>query len=361
MVRIDNVFSFGATSAPGVFGRLADLFILLVKFMSVEDALKWVDDFVFFRYPAGAAHGRFVYKYDEEIFFDLADDLGWPWELDKHSPFSHQFTYIVFDWDAEEKKVALPEAKRLKYLAKIATWVVGAKVSRKEVDNVVGTLTHCTYVVPPGRSRLVNMYRLSASFHKARNAFIKFSVSEKVAKDIAWWRDELEKPRVELQIVQPPPPEADEIYVDVFTSWGIGFVFRGKWLTWEYKEGWFLEGRCIGWGEMVAIELALRALIASGVTNAHFILRSDNQGVIGALAAGRSYNAQENVILQQILRLYHEYSIWFTIVWVPSKENTADAPSRAIFPPRSRLYPYPPKVPRHLKEFIFHSVAHKDL
>lgn len=112
---------------------------------------------------------------------------------------------------------------------------------------------------------------------------------------------------------------------------------------------------------MVAVELLLRALIAAGAKNTHYVLRSDNKGVIGALAAGRSYNAQENAVLQQILRLFHEHQIWFTIVWVVSKENIADVPLRAKFPPRSRLFATPPKMPSHLKAFVRRSVAYADL
>ncbi|KAJ7109524.1 hypothetical protein C8R44DRAFT_635710 [Mycena epipterygia] len=56
-VHIDNCFSFGATSAPGVFGRLVDLLVHLLKFMSVDNILKWVDNFIFICYPIGGAHG----------------------------------------------------------------------------------------------------------------------------------------------------------------------------------------------------------------------------------------------------------------------------------------------------------------
>jgi hypothetical protein len=101
--------------------------------------------------------------------------------------------------------------------------------------------------------------------------------------------------------------------VDTPTSWGIGLIYWGKWLAWKFHEGWFSEGRCIGWGEMVAIEMALYMLVAAKVKNAHPSLCSDNQSVIGMLAAGKLYNTQENTILQQIFQSYHEHSIWFTI------------------------------------------------
>ncbi|KAJ7041251.1 hypothetical protein C8F04DRAFT_895019, partial [Mycena alexandri] len=83
---------------------------------------------------------------------------------------------------------------------------------------------------------------------------------------------------------------------------------------------------------MVAVELALRTVIAAGRRKAHLILRSDNQGVIGALAAGKSHGRQENTILQHILRLFYENEIWFSVRYVPSAENLADAPSRGVRP-----------------------------
>jgi hypothetical protein len=354
-VHFDNAFSFGASSSPGIFGRLADLFVHLLKFFSVEDILKWVDDFVFFRYPSGRIGGKLTYKYNERIFIDIAEELGWTWEMDKHTPFSPYFTYLGLDWDITEKTVTLPTKKKEKYLRKLENWKQGALVSWKEVENIVGTLNHCTLVVTKGRSRLVTLYKFAASFKRAANKFIKYSISKSTAADIEWWRTALSVDKVVRKIREPPPIQPDEIFVDASTSWGIGFVFQGKWLAWKYKEGWRAEGRNIGWGEMVAIELAIRTLATAGYRSAHFSLRSDNQGVIGALAAGRSYGTQENATLQRILHLYEQYDIWLTITYVPSKENISDGPSRGEFPPAKNIFPFPPAIPAYLKQYIKHS------
>jgi hypothetical protein len=84
-VHLDHTFSFGVTSAPGVFGRLVDLLVHMLKFMLVDEIIKWVDDFVFFRYLKGVSVGGFEYLYDKKFFFDFTEDLGWPWELSKHT------------------------------------------------------------------------------------------------------------------------------------------------------------------------------------------------------------------------------------------------------------------------------------
>lgn len=202
---------------------------------------------------------------------------------------------------------------------------------------------------------------MSNTESNAKSTFVKYKLADEVVRDIEWWRTELSKEVVSLKIIEPPPMQSEEIFVDASTGWGIGFTYKGRWLAWKYIPSWFCEGRCIRWGETVAIELALRTLIASGVSNTHIKLRSDNQGVIGALAAGRSYNIQENTVLQHILRLFDEHSIWLRIEWIPSEENPADAPSRGTFAHRSKLYPNPPKIPYYLRNYISHSVKYNEL
>ncbi|KAJ7727405.1 hypothetical protein B0H16DRAFT_1331615 [Mycena metata] len=104
---------------------------------------------------------------------------------------------------------------------------------------------------------------------------------------------------------------------------------------------------------MIAVELPLRAVIAARMKSVHIVFRSDNQGVIGAPAAGRSFGIQENLILQHILQLFHDYDIWFSIRYVPSVDNIADGPSREVLPSHFQRFAYPPPTSRHLKDFIY--------
>jgi hypothetical protein len=193
-VMFDNAFSFGTRSAPSFFGRLADLIVHLLKFMSIDDIIKWVDNFVFFRYPNTKTGGRFVYKYDERIFFEVGEELGWIWEASKHTLFSFLFVYIGFCWDMENNTVALPETKRAKYVEMLDKWQVGMLVSRLDTETIVGTLNDCVFVVPQGCSHLVELYRFTAALNSTSSPHIKFKITHKVTADIAWWRDELAKP-----------------------------------------------------------------------------------------------------------------------------------------------------------------------
>ncbi|KAG1896639.1 uncharacterized protein F5891DRAFT_958285 [Suillus fuscotomentosus] len=102
---------------------------------------------------------------------------------------------------------------------------------------------------------------------------------------------------------------------------------------------------------MVAIELGLCCVISAGFHNAYFILRSDNQGVVGAFKAGISHNSEQNSILCCIIFLFQEFSMWFSIIWVPSAENLADAPSHGVHSTAKR-FAFTPRIPHHLRKFF---------
>jgi hypothetical protein len=47
-VQIDHVACFSCSGCPGIFGQVANVIVAIYQHYSVEDVLKWVDDFVFF-------------------------------------------------------------------------------------------------------------------------------------------------------------------------------------------------------------------------------------------------------------------------------------------------------------------------
>ncbi|KAH7909073.1 hypothetical protein BJ138DRAFT_1011531 [Hygrophoropsis aurantiaca] len=103
---------------------------------------------------------------------------------------------------------------------------------------------------------------------------------------------------------------------------------------------------------MIAIDLGLRAIIASGLKDCQVVFRSDSQGVIGALKAGCSRNDAQNDILRRIEALNRKHNIRLSADWVSTKLNIADPPSRGVFPTSSPRFPFPPSIPRYLKRFV---------
>jgi hypothetical protein len=103
---------------------------------------------------------------------------------------------------------------------------------------------------------------------------------------------------------------------------------------------------------MVAVELAYLTVIESGLIDTHIILRSDNQGVVGALKNDSSQNHQQNAVLHCIISYTQAHGIWLTTKWISTNDNPADSPSRGSFPVTSTRFPFQAKIPFKLKPFI---------
>lgn len=336
--------------------------VIIFLFFGVQALVKWVDDFVFFRYPIGRSpNGDWIYSYTEELIWSIAKELGWPWSLEKFVPFSYSFTYIGFDWSLENKTVSLPDKKRTKYLNKLLPFRdIGYLTTREQLESLIGTLNHVTLILPNGRAHLPSLFKLRATFPSNSRPWTTRKITAAVAEDIKWWCTSLQDTWCGMNIVKPPPPLHIQLFVDASTGWGLGLTLDGKWLAWQFISGWKADERDIGWAEMVAVELAVRTLVSAGYKNSHIIIHSDNKGVVGSMRAGRSRNAPSNAILRHIVALLQEHSLWITTEWVSTKLNPADAPSRGNFASRSLLFPFPPKIPHHLKPFVHPSISYHD-
>jgi hypothetical protein len=97
--------------------------------------------------------------------------------------------------------------------------------------------------------------------------------------------------------------------VDASTSWGIGVVFQDQWEAWRLDNSWKSQGQDISSAEIVAIELGLHLVLELGHKETHFVLQSDNMGVIHAFRGGSSCNAQQNHVLQCIVALMRAHDV----------------------------------------------------
>jgi hypothetical protein len=107
---------------------------------------------------------------------------------------------------------------------------------------VIGTLNHVCLVVLEGRSRMVSLYKFWGGFRANQFREVKHKLTAMAAEDMDWWRQQLQDAFVGMNIIRPPEPSQTKLFVDASTGWGIGLVIDGKWLAWQFKEGWNSEG-----------------------------------------------------------------------------------------------------------------------
>ncbi|KAG6883203.1 hypothetical protein C0993_007393 [Termitomyces sp. T159_Od127] len=72
--------------APGIQESVADTIVHIFLTKGIEAVIKWVDEFIFLRYPHHKPDGLLHYKYDSDLIWNVANELGWPWAADKSKP-----------------------------------------------------------------------------------------------------------------------------------------------------------------------------------------------------------------------------------------------------------------------------------
>ena len=203
-IHLDHCLNFGASPCPGVWGCIADAMVDIFHAKGITSVIKWVDDFVFFRYPLpNSSNGTPQFLYDETQLWNIAKPLGWPWLLKKCFPFATTFAYIGFSWNLITKTVSLPNAKKTKYLLKLTHWTLTFKPTCEEIESLIGTFNHINLILPEGKTRMIHLYKLQASFHHARSRWTWHRLSAAALEDLLWWRSKLQEPFIGLQVITP--------------------------------------------------------------------------------------------------------------------------------------------------------------
>lgn len=240
----------------------------------------------------------------------------------------------------------IPLSKCAKYLARLETWSENGIVTRAEWNPLlaVSNITALSSVKVAPSCPLSIAFKLNSSHH--------LRLYSNTASHPKFNRMSSGGTPSRTRVLRPvSPPLPLQVFVDA-SSFGIGFLSGGCWLGWRLLPGWNSDGRDIGWAEMVAVDLGLRALIHSGLRDVHIHIWSDNQGVVGAIRAGRSRSLAQNDILCRLSTFTCDHGILFSVEWVRSADNLSDGISRGVFPHfKSRFSRHPP-LPDYLEPFV---------
>jgi hypothetical protein len=265
--------------------------------MCVGPIVKWVDDFAIFRFPLPSppfpvnASNSFSYAYGLEEIKAMIGPLGIPWHSSKGQDFGPSFVYMGFYWDIDRCMVSLTDEKRLKFKGRVDSFLLRYATARAPLHEALtlsGSLSHIAFVYPHGRSYLSNLSSWISQFPWEFRLASRYP-SRSVLTDLRWWSKILENDSWTRSLRPKGPPVDLGIWVDASTEWGVGLVWKNgeSWDAWKLQEDWKGPARNIGWLEGVAVELAIRILDKQGYHNVNVLIRSDNQGIIGAWQRGR--------------------------------------------------------------------------
>jgi hypothetical protein len=290
-----------------------------------------------------------LFSYCDADIDILSGFLGIPWEPSKTVPFGSQFPYLGFLWNILARTVSILPAKQLKYKEAIQEWHSHPTHVLEEVRKLYGKLLHACLVIPAGRAYLTSLEAMLGSF--GNRPFTPHHAPRETAADLGWWFETLSSPNLTRAIPGPRQVTDCGAFSDASSRVGIGIVIQERWRAWRLIPGWNQEGRDIGWAEAIGFELLIRTLLTISNHGDCFKVYGDNRGVVEGWWKGRSRSKPVNAVFKRIhhLSALHQHS--FITRYVPSKENPADGPSRAVFPPKHLLLP-PIPIPHELHAFI---------
>ena len=119
-----------------------------------------------------------------DSYNQTTDELGVVKQLPKCHPPLPETEYLGLDYDTNAMTVALPQDKLDRVVRMLEDWLHKERCHKVDLQRLVGTLNHCSYVVHPGRpftARLLDALRagefpvsLSSEFHQDIKAWLEF-------------------------------------------------------------------------------------------------------------------------------------------------------------------------------------------
>lgn len=356
---LDTCAMFGSCSCPGVHGHVADAGADLMRYSGLGPLVKWVDDHCFFRILrihlneynarrsaakariAGRRHrgGRHWFEggplpddsteeFVEDFEFPLRDlsaasartaedaeytycfadidrlsqKIGYVWNEEKDLPFASSTVYTGLVWDLDARTVALPVAKREKYLAALAVFQTTRTHTLNDVQKLYGKLLHACSVIPAGRAYLTHLERFFSYAHKDPHK--PRTPHSDTPEDLEWWVRQLSDPRKCQRRIPVPVPVRDiDAYSDASSGFGVAIVVGGRWRAWRLIGSWQSQGRDIGWAEAVGFELLVRSITAAAAHPCDFKVYGDNKGVV----EGWQKHSSHSIAVNRVFRRLHEH------------------------------------------------------
>ncbi|TFY75818.1 hypothetical protein EWM64_g8195 [Hericium alpestre] len=348
---LDHVAPFGGATSSGLQGEVADATMDIWEHSGVAPSVKWVDDVTIFRFLLKSGG----YAYDREGAKSLIAALQVPWHESKGQEFGFVVIYVRFSWDLPAKTVQIADHKLICLIQKLESFIsehIVCKVSLKDAQSINGSLNHAAFVYPHGRAYLTSLATFIADFSLIPSGRPLLRYPKPLLwSDMRWWLAELRSgPRVRSLAACSPRSQVD-IWVDASTDWGVGIVFDAEYAAWRWAPGWNLPVGCdIGWGDAVAVEMAILQVELAGIRDAVVLIHSDNKGIIGAFQHGRSRNWMVNQCIHRTALVSMVINVTFEFEYVESEANLVDPVSHGIrvaeFLPLKDAAPLPEAIRR---------------
>ena len=274
--------------------------------------------------------------------------LGVPVASHKTKGPASRITFLGVLIDTEQFTLKLPPGKVSRIKALVQSWLVKRACTRRELESLLGHLSHAAMVIRAGRPFLRQLFSLLAVVHLPDH-YVRLNLGARA--DLAWWHCFLCDWNGSSFFPLSAP--SHHVYSDASGLFGCGaLMFPSSWFQLQWSRDWIPVG-------IVAKEL-LPIVIAAAIwghswDGLHICFHSDNMAVVDILRKRSS----KDPLIMHLLRCFCFFSAYFKFSYssehVPGVENVAaDAISRNNLQLLFSFFPQvpPSSVPRPVLELL---------
>ena len=237
--------------------------------------------------------------------------------------------------------------------AMVLQWREKRVASKRDLQSLIGTLSHAATAVPPGRTFLRRMIKTMKIPKRQRH---HVCLNMEFQSDIQWWACFL--PQWNGRSILPHARATHSFKSDASGSWGCGAVSDSAcWFQVEWPQSWHL---ChIAAKEMVPVVIAI-AVWGQNWQASMVQVFSDNMSVVCALTTG----VARDPLLMHLLRCLHFFTAHFQKIIEAHHiagvdNNAADALSRnkldVFLSCSPQAAPSPSPIPQSLLDMLLHN------
>lgn len=319
-VYVDRSLPFGLRSAPKLYTALADAMAWSLFTRGIPFLLHYLDDFLFITPPNAN-----TVPSAREIAAAVFADLGVPVASHKTEGPSARVKFLGFLVDTESFQLSLPDEKLIRLQELMASWRGKRSCTRRELESLLGHLSHAATAIRPGRLFLRRLFSL---LQKVDQPHFFTRLNSTIRADLSWWSFFLrEWNGVSLF---PPGPPSVHLFSDASGSYGCGAVDPNRaYFNLQWPQQWSTVD--ISVKELLPLVLAA---VMWGPTwkGRHVLFHVDNMAVVSVV---QNLNARDP-LLCHFLRCLYLYAAFFQFTFsathIPGTNNTAaDALSRGNF------------------------------
>lgn len=175
---IDKRLPFGSSASPTIFHRLSQSIKRMMARRGHTGLVVYQDDFL----VIGATYSECLDVFNQ--LFALLLELGFQINYNKLSMPSNKVLFLGLLINSSDCTLEVPESKLVDIKAHVAEFVKKKRVTKRQLQKLVGRLNFAAKAVRGARLFLRRLFNGIASLKRAHH---KLRLSGEVYKDILWW------------------------------------------------------------------------------------------------------------------------------------------------------------------------------